>query len=121
MITDYYQKKPTDDPGAVTPVSITALATVVAGSQVTITWTTSKATSSQVQYGVSPPDGWQDNVTAETDTNPTVTSHTVIITGLVTGKNYWFRVRSRYSGGKDGMGNSVMDGYVFSAYGTFTT
>ena len=114
-------KKPTDDPGAITPVSITNVAAVVAGNQVTITWTTSKATSSQVQYGINPPDGWQDTLTGETDTNPLVTAHTVVITGLATGKNYWFRIRSRYGGGKDGGNNTVMDGYVFTQYGTFAT
>jgi len=125
IILDPIRKKLTDDPGAnpdsggaMPPVRITAVAvSAIGGGSATVTWTTSQAASSLVQYGVAPNGG--DQVTAETDTNPLVTSHSVTLSGLVAGKVYLFLVKSRLGGGKDGGNRTVMDGYVFSAYGSF--
>lgn len=114
------KKKVTDDPGNLTPVVITAISVNVTGDDTAVvTWTTSLASSSLVWYGVYPNRTAQ--VTAEMDTSPLVTSHTVTLTGLASGQVYLFQVQSRLGGGKDGMGNSVMDGYAFTANGVFVT
>jgi len=111
------KKKLTDDPGNVTPITISAVSVSgTGGGSATVTWTTSAASSSRVAYGVYPN---TQLTTAETDTNPLVTSHSVTLTGLTVGKVYKFRVFSRYGGGKDGGNNSVMDGYSFYQDGTF--
>lgn len=113
---DDLKKKVTDDPGNVTPITITALSVgSISGGSATVTWTTSQPSSSRVSYGVSPN---RSQTTAETDTNPLATSHSVTLTGLVAGKVYVFRVHSRYGGGTDGMNRSVMDGYSFYQDGT---
>ncbi len=115
---DDQKKKLTDDPGNTGPVVISAVSSgVPAGGSATITWTTNKAASSRVGYGVMPN---TDNTTAETDVSPLVTSHSVVLSGLVVGKAYKFRVFSRLGGGKDGGNNAVMDGYQFYADGVFT-
>ena len=116
---DPVRKKLTDDPGALPDsggaspsVRITALS--VSGG--VVSWTTSQAASSQVQYGASPN---KDQTTAETDTSPLVTSHSVALSGLTVGRTYLFRVHSRLSGGTDGAGNSVLNGYNFFQDGQF--
>lgn len=117
-------KKVTDDPGAIPPAGSTTPGLVIsavavgsiAGGSATITWTTSVASTSKVSYGVAPN---RQQVTTETDKSPMVTSHSVTLTGLTAGKVYLFRVHSRLQGGKDGMGNSVIDGYQFIADGSF--
>lgn len=114
---NYEKKKVTDDPGVLTPIVISAVAVSgIGGGSATITWTTSVAGSSYVNYGVSPNRSLK---TAETDTSPTVTSHSVTLTSLTAGKTYLFRVNSRLSGGTDGMNRSVMNGYNFTADGSF--
>ena len=111
------KKKQTDDPGNTTPIVVSSVSVgSISGGSATVTWTTSVASSSKVSYGVYPN---RSQVTAETDTNPLVTSHSVTLSGLTPGKIYLFRVHSRYGGGKDGGGNSVMDGYQFIADSTF--
>jgi hypothetical protein len=126
MWVDVTKKKVTDDPGAIpaagatTPgLSISAVSVgSISGGSATVTWTTSVASSSKVSYGVAPN---RSQVTAETDKYPSaqVTSHSVVLSGLTAGKVYLFRVHSRLLGGKDGMGNQVMDGYQFIADGSF--
>ena len=117
------KKKLTDDPGAIPdasgttpPVRITSVSASPSGGSATITWTTSQAASSRVEYGIYPN---LQKTTAETDTSPTVTSHSVNLPSLTVGKIYVFRVHSRLSGGKDGAGNAVMDGYDFYQDGNF--
>jgi len=111
------KKKVTDDPGNTTPITISAVAVSgIGGGSATVAWTTSAAGSSRVAYGIIPN---TQLTTAETDTNPLVTNHSVTLTGLTVGQPYKFRVFSRYGGGTDGAGNSVMDGYSFYQDGTF--
>lgn len=112
------KKKLTDDPGNLAPPVISALSGgTPSGGSTTITWTTSKAASSRVEYGISP--NRRQITTTETDKNPLVTSHSITISGLTAGKAYLFRVHSRLGGGFDGAGNSVMDGYDQTADGQF--
>lgn len=119
------KKKLTDDPGAIPdstgttpPVRITSVSSgTPSGGSATITWTTSQAASSKVSYGLATIG--RSQTTSETDTNPTVTSHSVTLSGLTAGKTYAYRVHSRLSGGHDGAGNSVMDGYQFTQDSTF--
>lgn len=124
LIYDPIIKKITDDPGAITsntatPMAISAVSVSgIGGGSATITWTTTVGSSSKVSYGVSPN---RDNVSPETNAYPNaqVTSHSVTLTGLVAGKVYLFRVHSRMLGGTDGQYNQVMDGYQFTADGSF--
>lgn len=110
------QKKVTDDPGNLTPLTISAVSASGSGGSKTITWTTSASGSSLVRYGRNPN---LDQVTSEMDTNPLVTSHSVVLSGLTVGKVYLFQVQSRLGGGKDGVGRSVMNGYTFTQSGSF--
>jgi len=111
------KKKVTDDPGNVAPITITNVSVSgTGGGGATVSWTTDQPASSRVGYGVYPN---TDSTTAETDTSPLVTSHSVSLTGLTVGRVYKFRVFSRYGGGTDGGGNSVMDGYSFYQDGAF--
>lgn len=57
----------------------------------TITWTTSKISSTKVDYGITSSYG---SATSETDKSPRVTSHTAIISDLLTCKLYHFKVTS---------------------------
>lgn len=117
IILDPTRKKVTDDPGNITPITISAVSVSgTGGGSATIAWTTSAASSSLVRYGVAPN---MDQVTAEADTSAGVTSHSMALSGLTVGKTYLFQVQSRYTTGKDGMNRSVMDGYIFTANGTF--
>ena len=121
---DIAKKKVTDDPGAIPAAGATVPGLVmtnlsigsISGGSATITWTTSQNGTSRVQYGVAPN---MDQTTAETNTSPLVTSHSVVLSGLVAGKVYLIRVHSRMQGGTDGMYNSVLDGYDFTADGGF--
>lgn len=66
--------------------------TATPGSQgVLITWKTDEIASSQIEYGVA---DLFDQATAETDTSPRVTSHSVAITGLTSCSTYRFRIVS---------------------------
>jgi hypothetical protein len=119
------KKKLTDDPGALPKAGTSNPAIVItnlssgtpSGGNATITWTTSQAGSSKVSYGIAVQG--RSQVTAETDTSPLVTSHSVTLSNLKVGQVYLYRVHSRLGGGLDGGGNSVMDGYQFTADGTF--
>jgi hypothetical protein len=111
------KKKLTDDPGVTSPPNISAVSSgVPSGGSVTITWTTDKATSSRVEYGIAP-----NRTQLSTNENITqlVTGHSVTIGNLVVGALYLFRVHSRLGGGKDGGNNVVIDGYDFTADGQF--
>lgn len=106
-------KKITDARGAISPILITNVSASmnIDGNQgnqgfVLVTWTTDKASTTQVAYGLFPN---LTSYTAETDIVTGVTSHTVSFTlaaGVLTqGQLYAFKVMSRYI---------PMDGYVFS-------
>lgn len=124
-------KKLTDDPGAnpdssgvMPPVRISGLAIVPYAfigqtrTSYQVSWTTSQPASSRVLYGAAPN---LDQDTGETDVSPLVTNHVVRLPGsfLNGGTTVNVQVCSRLSGGKDGMNNAVMDGYVFSQRGSF--
>lgn len=75
---------------------------------VTITWQTDEQASSQIEYGTSPAYG---STTAEINTSPRVTAHSVELTGLISCTVYHYRLIS-----EDAAGN------VFSSNDyTFTT
>ena len=73
-----------------------------------ITWTTADAASSQVEYGLTENYG---ETTTEADTSPRVTSHSVVLSDLVSCARYYYRVIS-----EDAEGESVT-----SSGSTFTT
>lgn len=95
-----------DDATAPTFSSISASTT---GTSATVTWTTNEAASSQVEYGLTSSYG---STTAETDTSPYVTSHTVQISGLTKCRTYHYRVKSTDASDNQG---------VSSDYQWFTT
>ena len=76
----------------------------------TLTWGTDEVASSKVVYGV---DGNTDLATAETDTAPRVTSHSVTLTNLESCTEYSYRLA-----GADG---SVNSNVATSSVGVFTT
>lgn len=88
--------------------SPTSIASSTGKTDAVITWTTGEAGSSQVEYGLNLDFGSQ---TAETDTSPRVTSHTVTIPNLACNTAFRYRVKS-----KDAAGNTGV-----SEAGTFST
>lgn len=88
----------------VTPPSPPVISAVTAGniqsSTVTISWTTDKPASSQVDYGLTTAYGNSTNID-----NTLVTSHSVALTGLNPSSTYHYRVRSTDAGG-----NSAVSG-----------
>ena len=68
----------------------------VSSSGATVTWTTDIASTSQVDYGTSTAYG-----SSTTLNSSMVTSHSVAISGLVSGTTYHYRVRSKNSGGNE--------------------
>jgi len=97
-------------PGLTIPTQTVAVLSVEQTS-VTISWTTSYNSSSQIIYAVegeqhtldlsdslgTPPLYGYAHTTAETDVSPKVTNHTVTITGLAPGTTYYFRAVSHAS------------------------
>jgi chitodextrinase len=82
--------------GSSGPVISGVGATGVTASAATITWTTDVASTSQVDYGTSASYG------ATTTLNSTlVTSHSVALSGLLSGTTYHYRVHSKNSGGTE--------------------
>lgn len=81
------------------PLSTLIISNVQAGAETqsgaTITWTTNAGASSRVYYGL---DRTCSSSTVEYDTSPTVTSHSVPLTGLLPGTTYYYRVYSVYPG-----------------------
>jgi hypothetical protein len=69
-------------------------ATSITSSTATITWITSQASTSQVEYGVTSAYG-----TLSTLNSSLVTSHAVMLTGLTAGTTYDYAVLSANSGG----------------------
>jgi hypothetical protein len=89
-----------------TAASETKVSTFVSGATVRVTWTTDEAGSSRVEYSTAS-DFSGSTTTAEADTSPRVTSHTVDITGLVENTTYYFRGKSKDASANDGVGSSV--------------
>lgn len=74
---------------AKSPPVISAISANVTGTSVTITWTTSKAATSKVLYGLT------TGVASSTSLNSNlVVSHSEIISGLTAGLKYYFKVQS---------------------------
>jgi hypothetical protein len=76
----------------------------VTTSSITLVWTTNEPATSRVIYDTAPhsslgsgPNYGYAFSTAETDTSPKVTSHSVTITGLTPGTKYYFRTVSHGS------------------------
>jgi hypothetical protein len=88
--------------------SLTSLSTLSTSSGTTITWDTSKNTSSKVDYGLTSSYGTS---TSETDTAPRVSTHTVTISNFVSCTTYHYRVHS----------TDVATNEVISGDNTFTT
>lgn len=70
----------------------------VSSSEATITWTTSEAASSIIDYGLTSSYG---TTTTETDTSPRVTSHSVTLSSLSTCTTYHYRIRSNDAAGNE--------------------
>ncbi|MGH2499079.1 MAG: S8 family serine peptidase [Candidatus Limnocylindria bacterium] len=92
-----------------TPPTITAVAAgSITTSGATITWTTDEASDSEVLYGTT-----SGSLTSSSGVSQTagVTSHSVALSGLTAGTQYFYRVKS-----KDAAGNAAT-----SAESSFTT
>jgi DNA-binding beta-propeller fold protein YncE len=76
---------------APTPLLITSVSSSVSTSSATITWTSSEAASSQVEYGPTTSFGTS---TVETNTSPRVTNHSVTLNNLPTCTTFYYRVKS---------------------------
>ncbi|MFZ2804475.1 MAG: fibronectin type III domain-containing protein [Patescibacteria group bacterium] len=87
---------------------ISNIASVPTETGATITWTTDSLSSSKVTYG---PDTPYTTSTAELDTSPRVTSHTVVLSNLAPCSTYHYAVQST-----DAFANTAT-----SADNTFTT
>jgi phosphodiesterase/alkaline phosphatase D-like protein len=94
-------------PDTTAPVISNVVATP-AETSVVITWDTNENASSIVDYG---PTNSYGTSTAETDTSPRVTSHSVTITGLTASTTYHYRVKS----------NDASSNLATGSDGTFTT
>src|ERR1019366_931439 len=90
----------------VPPVISGVAAGSVTSSGASITWTTDKASNSQVAYGITSSYGSQSALNATL-----VTSHTVTLTGLAASTTYHYQVQSQAAQG----------GLATSADNTFTT
>ncbi len=73
------------------PPEISTVASTPGSTTATITWATNEQASSQVDYGLTSAYGLQ---TAQTDTSPRVTSHSVSLSSLKACAIYFYRVRS---------------------------
>lgn len=89
---------------------ISAVNSSVGTTTADITWTTTHAASSIVDYGLVPEYGF---VTSETDTPAGVTDHAVTIGNLKACARYYYRVRSKNNAGTQ----SVSDQKTFSTPG----
>ena len=124
--TYYYKIKVTDtgtntatssevsnQPASADVTSPTITNTPSAGSTTTITttitWTTSEASNSIVDYGDTTAYGDSDGDSAES-----VTSHSVALSGLSPGTLYYFQVKSRDSAGNEGSADNTGAGYTFT-------
>lgn len=74
-----------------TGVDITDLSAAPTGSSAAITWSSNRAASSQVEYGLTNALG---TTTAEQNTSPRVSSHTVTLSSLAPCTKYYYRTSS---------------------------
>lgn len=87
----------------ITPPAISAIATSTATTSATITWTTDEAASTRVWYSA---DASFASSTAERDTSPRVTSHSISVSNLVACTLYAYRVVSRDTSGNSATSTS---------------
>ncbi len=73
------------------PVITSVSATSTSSTSASITWSTNENASSRVYYGVVK----FSSSTAETDTSPRVTSHSIALTNLVPCSTYYYKIVSR--------------------------
>ncbi|MEN9647928.1 MAG: hypothetical protein RLY57_732, partial [Candidatus Parcubacteria bacterium] len=85
--------------GDVTAPTITNVNATVASSSVTITWDTGEAASTQVLLGLTET---YTATTTEFDIAPRVTSHSIMITSLISCATYNYKVVSRDAAGNTG-------------------
>lgn len=82
----------------VTAPVISAVSSTVTTTTATVIWTTDEAADSQVQYGSQTPITDGNSNATPLDANR-VTSHSVTISGLVSGSQYYYRIKSRDAAG----------------------
>jgi len=70
--------------------TITSVVATPDATSATITWNTNELANSQVSYGTNP-----SNLTVSAGSTDAVTAHTVRLSGLAPGTNYYYRVASR--------------------------
>ena len=92
-------------------LQISALAATPAATTAIITWTTNTASSSRVDYGLSP-----TALTLSSSSAVLATAHSISLTGLNAGTAYFFRVTS-----VDSAGNSTTSPIASGSPATFTT
>jgi phosphodiesterase/alkaline phosphatase D-like protein len=95
---------------AIVPPVISAVAAAVTPTTATITWTTDVASNSRVDYGTSP-----TALTLNATNASLVTAHSISLTALTTGTQYYYRVTST-----DAFGNSSTSPVSTSPPATFT-
>lgn len=88
----------------VTAPSISAIVTTPRRYDATISWNTDEVASSLVAYGTSPEYG---TTTAEADTSPRVSSHSVTLTGLLCNTTYYANPKSNDSWTNQGFGSGI--------------
>ncbi|TSC93467.1 MAG: cell wall surface anchored protein [Candidatus Berkelbacteria bacterium Licking1014_7] len=95
----------------ITPPTITNVpsASSITTKTATITWTTNEVSNSIVDYGATNSYGSSAGNSAES-----ITSHSVALKGLTPGATYYFRVKSRDSGGNEGTADNSGAGYTFA-------
>jgi chitodextrinase len=73
----------------------------VSMNSATVSWSTNEAASSQVEYGLTTAYGTMTSLDATR-----VTSHSVVVSGLASNTNYYYRVRSRDAAGNEQVGSN---------------
>ena len=93
----------TTTPPDTAPPSFSGMqATLVTGTSAQITWTTSEAADSQLEYGLTTSYGTQTPLVTTL-----TTSHSLSLSGLSAGTTYRYRVRGRDAAGNQGMSGDV--------------
>ncbi|MEO6713055.1 MAG: DUF4082 domain-containing protein, partial [Mycobacteriales bacterium] len=94
-----------------TPPTITGVAATASTVSATVTWATSEASDSRIDYGIAP-----DALTLTGSSPGMTSSHSVVLQGLSGGTAYYYRVRSA-----DGSGNSATSPLPPAPPASFTT
>jgi hypothetical protein len=83
----------TGAPADTTPPVVSAVSVTGSGANATVTWTTDEVSTSKVTYGTT------STALTSTASSGSGTSHSVALTGLVTGTTYYYRVVSADAAG----------------------